>query len=134
MLTDHLWKLFLSLLMNLQNLSDSLPSSKASPTVKQSLLYHQCFCKFQQISMHLFSKMKIKDSTGITLKLQYTPFVIYYIDSGITNHIISFVMISDCLHHDTITVYLFQKNLIFLKKQCSTPDKIIYFSKGAASQ
>ena len=34
-----------------------------------------------------------------------------------------------------IAVYLFQKNLItFLKEQCSTPDKIIYFSNGAASQ
>ena len=32
-------------------------------------------------------------------------------------------------------VYLFQTNLItFLKKECSTPDKIIYFSNGAASQ
>ena len=33
------------------------------------------FCKFQQISlrtMHLFSKMKLKDSTGIMLKLQCT--------------------------------------------------------------
>ena len=40
-------------------------------------------------------------------------------DSGSTNH----------------AVYLFQKNLImFIKKQCSTPDKIIYFSECAASR
>ena len=62
------------------------------------------------------------------------PFVIYYTDSSSTNHL-SFVVISDSLHHDTIAVYLFQKNLIaFLKKQCSTPTKIIYFSDSAASQ
>ena len=62
------------------------------------------------------------------------PFVIYYTDSGSTNHI-SYVVISDCLHHDTIAVYLFQKNLItFLKNQFPTPAKFIYFSDGAASQ
>ena len=62
------------------------------------------------------------------------PFVIYYKDSSSTNHL-NFVVVSDCLHHDTIAVYLFQKNLIaFLKKQGSTPTKIIYFSDGAASQ
>ena len=55
-------------------------------------------------------------------------------DSGSSNHVISFI-VSDCLHHDAIAVYLFQKNLItFLKKQCSTTDKVIYFSDGAASQ
>ena len=62
------------------------------------------------------------------------PFVIYYTDSIAINHL-NFVVSSDCLHHNTIAVYLFQKNLIsFLKKQCSTPTKIIYFSDGAASQ
>ena len=62
------------------------------------------------------------------------PFVIYYTDSGSTNHI-SYIVISDCLHHDTIAVNLFQKNLItFLKNQFPTPAKIIYFSDSAASQ
>ena len=60
--------------------------------------------------------------------------MIYYTDSSSTNHL-NFVVISECLHHDTIAVYLFQKNLIaFLKEQCSTITKIIYFSDGAASQ
>ena len=48
------------------------------------------------------------------------------------------MIISDCLHHDTIAFYLFQKFFIaFLKKflsERSQPKKIIYFSDGAASQ
>ena len=43
------------------------------------------------------------------------PFVAYYIDSGELHHL-SYVIISECLHHDTIAVYLFQKCFIaFLK-------------------
>ena len=63
------------------------------------------------------------------------PFVIYYQQSGKEHHI-SYVIISDCMHHDTVAVYLFQKNLItFLKQVLPTaPKKIIYFSDGAASQ
>ena len=61
--------------------------------------------------------------------------VIYYQQSGEECHI-SYVIISDCMHHDTIALYLFQKNLItFLKQVLHTgPKKIIYFSDGAASQ
>ena len=48
------------------------------------------------------------------------------------------MIISDCLHHDTISFYLLQKFFIaFLKKflsERSQPKKIIYFSDGAASQ
>ena len=63
------------------------------------------------------------------------PFVIYYQQSGEERYI-SYVIISDCMHHDTVAVYLFQKNLItFLKQVLHTaPKKIIYFSDGAASQ
>ena len=47
-------------------------------------------------------------------------------------------MISDCLHHDTIAVHLFQKSFIgFLKDLLPArlyPKNIIYFSDGAASQ
>ena len=47
-------------------------------------------------------------------------------------------MISDCLHHDTIAVYLFQKYFSgFLKDLLparSYPRNIIFFSDGAASQ
>ena len=43
------------------------------------------------------------------------PFVAYFVDSGELCHL-SYVIISDCLHHDTIAVYLFQKSFIaFLK-------------------
>ena len=45
-------------------------------------------------------------------------------------------MLSDCLHHDTVTVHLFQKSLIAFVKEnfCTLPRKIYYFSDGAASQ
>ena len=65
------------------------------------------------------------------------PFVAYYLDSGEICHL-SYVIISDCLHHDTVAVYLFQKCFIcFLKTflpEGFHPKKIIYFSNGAASQ
>ena len=63
------------------------------------------------------------------------PFMIYYTHSQEEHHI-SFVIISDCLQHDTIAVYLFQKKLLmFLKQALPFPlKKIIYFSDGAASQ
>ena len=65
------------------------------------------------------------------------PFVAYHRESSndsIVHH--SFVVISDCLHHDTIAVYLFQKKLIeFLVKTLGhLPKRILYFSDGAASQ
>jgi len=60
------------------------------------------------------------------------PFVIYFHD---LSHA-SFVVISDCMSHDTIAVYLFQKRLIsFLRSKLGClPKKIYYFSDGAASQ
>ena len=59
----------------------------------------------------------------------------YYTESG-KLHQLSYVIISDCLQHDTVAVYVFQKCLIeFLtdKFNCC-PHKIIYFSDGAAAQ
>ena len=60
------------------------------------------------------------------------PFVIYYKHCGENRHL-SYVVISDCLHHDTVAV---QKCLIvFLKEALPChPVKITYFSDGAASQ
>lgn len=47
------------------------------------------------------------------------PFVVYYLDMGKLHHL-SYVVISDCLHHDTVAVYLFQKNLLdYLKNKFS---------------
>ena len=50
------------------------------------------------------------------------PFVAYFVDRELRH--LNYVIISDCLHHDTIAVYLFQKCFIaFLKsfsiKNCS---------------
>lgn len=64
------------------------------------------------------------------------PFVVYYAESpGKLNHL-SFVVVSECLNHDTVAVYLYQKCLIeFLKSRFkSLPLKIFYFSDGAAAQ
>ena len=64
------------------------------------------------------------------------PFVAYYVDSSGELCHLSYVVISDCLHHDTVAVYLFQKGLIALLKErlTSHPELIRYFSDGAASQ
>ncbi len=63
------------------------------------------------------------------------PFVAYYRKSSELHHV-SYVIISDCLHHDMMAVYLFQRNPIdFLKKKfTSLPRKIFYASDGAAAQ
>ena len=62
------------------------------------------------------------------------PFVCYYRRLGVINHI-SFVIISDCLNHDTVAVHLYQKHLIsFLTNQFGhSPVRMIYFSDGASS-
>ena len=63
------------------------------------------------------------------------PFVIYHREAD-EIHQLSFVIISDCLQHDTVAVYLFQKCLIeFLTSILgSLPQKILYFSDGSAAQ
>ena len=63
------------------------------------------------------------------------PFIVYYKDSGKLCHL-NYVVISDCLHHNTVAVYLYQKCLIeYLKAHvCPHPRKIFYFSDGAAAQ
>ena len=65
------------------------------------------------------------------------PFVAYYLDSEELRHL-SYVVISDCLHHDTVAVHLFQRSFITFLKQFLParlhPCKIIYFSDGAAPQ
>ena len=63
----------------------------------------------------------------------------YYINLGDSEvHHLSYVIISDCLHHDTISVFLFQKCFIaFLKAFLhgeNQLNKIKYFSDGASSQ
>ena len=63
------------------------------------------------------------------------PFVVYYKESGEDRHL-SFGIISDCLHHDTVAVYLYQKRLIAHLRETLTlsPKQIFYFSDGAAAQ
>ena len=64
------------------------------------------------------------------------PFVIYYINKR-TNEIkhLSYVGISDCLNHDTITVHMFTKKLVaVLRKNFTVVNRIKYFSDGALQQ
>lgn len=63
------------------------------------------------------------------------PFVIYYKKNAKVAHT-NFVIISDCLEHNTVAVYTFQKKLIeFLTTKFETvPKKLYYFSDGCAAQ
>ena len=65
------------------------------------------------------------------------PFAAYFKNKGELCHL-SYVVVSECLHHDTTAVHLYQKCFTaFLRKFFPTrsqPHKIIYFSDGAASQ
>ena len=62
------------------------------------------------------------------------PFVAYYIESGKLQHI-NYIIISDCLHHDTVALHLFQKHLTeLLNKKFSGVDILFNFSDGSAAQ
>jgi hypothetical protein len=63
------------------------------------------------------------------------PFVSYFKNSknGLEN--LCFEIISECLYHDTVTKYTFQKHLIeFLKENVPNISKLYYFSDGASAQ
>ena len=66
------------------------------------------------------------------------PFVAYYKDESEKLCHLSYVIISEALHHDTMAVFLYQKCFItFLKgflPFTSQPCKIVHFSDGAGSQ
>ncbi len=84
--------------------------------VSVSLLSKPVSCLYKQTSlrtMHLSCKMQSR------APLEYFPGN----SPSICNLLpmISYVLISDCMHHDTVAVHLFQK-------------KMIYFSDGAVSQ
>lgn len=62
------------------------------------------------------------------------PVVVYYNENGELHHL-SFVGISDCNKHDTISVYMFQSRLIeYLKDRLGKINNIVYFTDGAPSQ
>ena len=62
------------------------------------------------------------------------PIVVYYREDGKLKNL-SIVGISDCLKHDTIAVYIFQRKLIdILKRKFPHIRKIIYYSDGAPQQ
>lgn len=62
------------------------------------------------------------------------PFVIYFKEENEIKHC-SFVIISECLEHNTIAVYTFQKKLIqFLKSKFKEVEKLYYFSDGSGAQ
>lgn len=63
------------------------------------------------------------------------PFAIYHKDNNGNLQVKSLVMISECLHHDTIAVHVFQKHLVnFLNAELKQISEIIYFSDGSGAQ
>jgi hypothetical protein len=63
------------------------------------------------------------------------PFVAYFKENSELKHT-SFVVISECLRHDTVAVHLFKKKMIEHLNDTLPfiPAKVYYFSDGAASQ
>lgn len=64
------------------------------------------------------------------------PYVVYYKNSNEIQHD-SFVVISEYLKHDAVSVHLFNKKLInflIMKHGTNNVRKLFYFSDGAASQ
>ena len=92
------------------------------------LLYRQTFLK-------TLCKTRHKASTGI---IPRQPYILLWFITIILkrNTTLTLVIISDCLQHDTIAVYLYQTMLImFLKQALPFPlKKIMYFCDGATSQ
>lgn len=64
------------------------------------------------------------------------PFGIYYREPETQNlRNKNFIVLSDCLKHNTILVHVFQRHLVeYLKETFSTVTKIYYFSDGSAAQ
>ena len=63
------------------------------------------------------------------------PFAIYYKNMDGEIRMKGFVIISECMHHDTIAVHVFQKYLVqFLKITLKQISKIFYSSDGASAQ
>ena len=61
------------------------------------------------------------------------PWICYYKENE-TPKTLSVLFISDCLNHNTVAVYSFQKQLIELLKRTLDLKKILYFSDGCAKQ
>ena len=63
------------------------------------------------------------------------PFACYYRDEHQLHHL-CFLIISECLVHDTVAVHLFQQKLVhfFATLHGEKPKKIIYMSDGCAAQ
>jgi transposase len=63
------------------------------------------------------------------------PFIIYYKWEGKLKNL-QYVFISDCLEHDTVAFYVFQKKLLEILKETLPFElkKITYFSDGSAAQ
>lgn len=63
------------------------------------------------------------------------PFAIYYKDDKNVLQMINLVSISECLHHDTVAVHMFQSGLVkFIREKIPSVNHIIYFSDGASAQ
>lgn len=63
------------------------------------------------------------------------PFTIYYKNENNELQHLSYVVISECLKHDSVAVYLFITKLVkFLESQFKVISKLIFFTDGCAGQ
>jgi hypothetical protein len=82
----------------------------------------------------IFIQVEVQDFCWNSAQAVFHPFVTYYSQSEMTEHI-SFVLITDCLKHGTVAVHLFQSTLFsFLSGKLNDLTKSCCFSDGAASQ
>jgi hypothetical protein len=75
------------------------------------------FWGISQKIIHLLFRMLHKDLIGITSKPPFIPLlaILKILRMSLKN--LRFVIISECLYHDTVMVYTFQKHLIVFLKE-----------------
>ena len=119
------------------------------------LLYPHSFIATEQASFYAARKATLKTAADFSENYSFVlqdaaqgfhwnnsqatmhPFVayyLYYLDSG-EACLLSYVVIYECMHHDTVAVHLFQKSFVtFLKDLLPARLHPIYLSGGAALQ
>ena len=99
-----------------------LELSRVDVHCKRAILIHTISCKEELCSREILVNVDFSENYSFILQdaiqgyhwnnsqVTIHPYVAYYINSGDSEvHQLSYVIISDCLHHDTISVF-FSKN------------------------
>lgn len=112
--------------------------SNFAKSIKQSLKPEKEFLVFMDFSEN-YSFVFQNAAQGVhwtTKQATVHPFVIYYADTDNQIQHLSYIIISECLSHDSVAVKLFIDKLIdHLKRKFPNGiEKIYYMTDGAASQ